>query len=114
MQASPEQWLKYVDMPKMFRYDPKAKKCIKRNNKSNTIGQVHSINPVAGDVFYLRLLLHHDHCKGKKSFEDLQTVNGEVCVTFKEACTRLGMLQDDDEWHQVLTEADFIPSTPAV
>merc|ERR1712020_761709 len=28
--------------------------------------------------------------------------------------TKLGMLQDDDEWNQVLTEADFIRSTPAV
>ena len=114
MQASPEQWLQYVEMPKKFRYDVKGKIWVQRKNKSDTIGRVHSINPVAGDVFYLRLLLHNDHCKGKKSFEDLRTVNGEVCDTFKEACTKLGMLQDDDEWHQVLTEADFIRSTPAV
>ena len=101
-------------MPKKFWYDQKSKEWLRCKNKSDCIGRVHSINPVAGDVFYLRLLLHNDHCKGKKSFEDLRTVNGEVCDTFKEACTRLGMLQDDDEWHQVLTEADFIRSTPAV
>ena len=38
MQASPEQRLKYVDMPKMFPYDLKTKKWIKRKNKCNTIG----------------------------------------------------------------------------
>ena len=30
-----------------------------------------------------------------------------------ETCTKLGILQDDDEWNQVLTEADFIRA-PAV
>ena len=87
---------------------------VKQKNKSDTIGCVHSVNPVAVDIFYLRLLLHNDHCLGKTYFQDLQTVNEEICDTFKEACTRLGLLQDDDEWHQVLTEADFIWSAPAV
>ena len=104
----------YVDMPKKYRYDQKQKKWIQRKNKSDTIGRVHSVNPIAGDVFYLRLLLHNDHCKGKTSFEDLRTVNGEVCDSFQEACTKLGLLQDDNEWHQVLTEANYIRSTKAV
>ena len=94
--------------------DQKQKKWIQRKNKSDTIGRVHSVNPIAGDVFYLRLLLHNDHCKGKTSFEDLRTVNGEVCDSFQEACTKLGLLQDDNEWHQVLTEANYIRSTKAV
>ena len=109
-----EDRVQYVDMPKKFRYDQKAKMWVKRKNKSDTIGRVHSVNPVAGDVFYLRLLLHNDHCLGKKSFRDLCTVNGEMCDTFKEACTKLGLLQDDNEWHQVLMEADSIRSAPAV
>ena len=90
------------------------KKWVKQKNKSDTIGHVHSVNPVAGDIFYLRLLLHNDHCLGKTSFQNLRTVNGGICDTFKEACTKLGLLQDDNEWHQVLTEADFIQSAQAV
>ena len=109
-----EDQVQYVDMPKKFQYEQKAKKWVKRKNKSETIGRVHSVNPVAGDIFYLRLLLHNDHCLGKTSFQNLWTVNGEICDTFKEACTRLGLLQDDNEWHQVLTELDFIWSVPAV
>ena len=111
---SKEDQLQYVDMPKKFRYDQKKKEWVQRKNKSDTIGRVHSVNPIAGDVFYLRLLLHNDHCKGKKSFEDLRTVEGEVCATFKEACTKLGLLQDDNEWHQVLMEADYIQNSPAL
>ena len=100
-------------MPKKFRYDQKSKEWIRCKNKSDCIGRVHSINPVAGDVFYLRLLLHNDHCKGKQSFKDLRTVNGEVCDSFMETCTTVGILQDVIEWNQVLTEADFIRA-PAV
>ena len=109
-----EDQVQYIDMPKKFRYEQKAKKWVKRKNKSDTIGRVHSVNPVAGDVFYLRLLLHNDHCLGKTSFQNLQTVNGEICDTFKEACTKLGLLQDDNEWHQVLMEANFIQSAQAL
>ena len=32
------------------------------------------VNPLAGQAFYLRILLHNDHFKGKTSFEDLQTL----------------------------------------
>ena len=109
-----EDQLQYVDMPKKFCYDQKKKQWVRRKNKSHTIGRVHSVSPIAGDVFYLRLLLHNDHCKGKTSYEDLRTVEGEVCDTFKEACTKLGLLQDDNEWHYVLTEADFIQSSQAL
>ena len=43
--------------------------------------------------------------RGPKSFEDLHTVNGVLCPTFKEACFRQGLLQDDGEWIQCLEEA---------
>ena len=63
------------------------------------------MNPVAGDVYYLRLLLHDDHCRGKISFEDMLDINGRVCETFKEVCLELGLLQDDREWQRILEEA---------
>ena len=62
------------------------------------------MNPLAGDVFYLRMLLHHDHCKGKKSYEDLRTVDGNCLETYQEVCRVLGLLQDDKEWEEVLSE----------
>ena len=62
------------------------------------------MHPLAGDVFYLRMLLHHDHCKGKTSFEDLKTVDGVCLESYQEVCRSLGLLQDDREWEEVLTE----------
>ena len=71
----------YVDLPKMYRYDKKNKEWIRRKKHSEdlVIGRVHTVNPVAGDVFYLRILLHNDHSRGKVSFADLRTLqNGKI------------------------------------
>ena len=76
-----------------------------RVNKSETIGRVDNVHPAAGDNFYLRMLLCSDYCKGKEGYQDLRTVNTEMCATYKEACLKLGMLQDDHEWEIVLEEA---------
>ena len=106
-QGSTEEFLRYVDFPEEFVYVQKDKKWKPRVNQSDTIGRVHSVSPISGDVFYLRMLLHHDHCKGKTSFKDLCTLPGEAdaCETFKEVCRNLGLLQDDQEWDLALTEA---------
>ena len=36
---------------------------------------------------------------------DLHTVNGQVKAIFKEACVALGLLSNDNEWHQCLQKA---------
>ncbi len=38
------------------------------------------------------------------SFEDLRTVDGRVCATFKEACQAKGLLENDQEWAHALEE----------
>ena len=72
------------------------------------------MNPLAGDVFYLRMLLHTDHCKGKVSFDDLRTVNGESQETYQEVCRILGLLQDDQEWDEILTEGAVTKMCPSL
>ena len=103
---------KYVDFPKKFVW--KEKEWKPRKSAFDTIGRVHSVNPAAGDVFYLRMLLHNDHCTGKVSFEDLRTVDGEICETYQEACRLLGLLQDDKEWDEVLNDGSVTKLCPAL
>jgi PIF1-like helicase len=43
--------------------------------------------------------------RGATSFESLRTVNGVQHDTFQGACVALGLLEDDGEWIQCLTEA---------
>ena len=101
------EFLRYVDFPEKFVYVQKEKKWKPRVNRSDTIGRIHSVSPASGDVFYLRMLLHDDHCRGKVSFTDLCTLPGEEtpCETYKEVCRRLGFLQDDKDWDRALTDA---------
>lgn len=54
-------------------------------------------------MFFLRLLLHH--VQGPKTFEDLRTVDGIICQTFREACYRRGLLENDNQWDATLREA---------
>ena len=86
---------KYVDMPKLYTYQSKHRRLAIRKQKHDTIGRVHSVGPASGDLYYLRMLLHHNHCQGKTSFTDLRTVNGEVCETYQRVCEGLGLLQGD-------------------
>ena len=98
----------YIDMPKLYRYDKSKKQWIRRKTRSEdtSIGRIHSVNPLAGEAFYLRILLHNDHCRGKTSFEHMRTLENErVCETYQEVCRELGLLRDDQEWRQVLEEA---------
>ena len=64
-------------------------------------------HPSSGEHFYFCLLL--TAVKGATSYRHLCTVlvNGQhkECATFCEACLKLGLLEDDNEWIQCLEEA---------
>ncbi len=59
--------------------------------------------PLEGERYYLRILL--THVRGAFSFDDLKTVESHISKSFKEACIRLSLLQDDSEWDACLSEA---------
>ena len=62
--------------------------------------------PSQGEHFYIRLLL--TSVANATSFANLQTVNNVQYDTYKEACHALGLLENDNEWIQCLTEAGEI------
>ena len=103
----------YIELPKKYRYDKSKKKWIQRkaHSEDTVIGRIHSVNP----VFYLRLLLHNEHCRGKESFLDLRTLpSGKVCESYKEVCREIGLLKDDMEWQQVLEESSLTKMCPQI
>ena len=69
----------------------------------NTLGRVYTVHPKQDECFFLRMLLHE--VKGPTSFDDLKSVDGEVCTTYREACYRRGLLEDDSQWDSALDEA---------
>jgi ATP-dependent DNA helicase PIF1 len=94
-----------MDFPEKFRWDKSGKKWVLRKNGSATIGRLVSLHPAKGDVYYLRMLLCHDHCIGKTSYADMMTVNGEKSETYQAVCAQLGLLADDSEWDAALADA---------
>ncbi len=69
----------------------------------DTLGRVYTVHPSQQECFFLRLLLHD--VKGPTAFQDLKTVDGQVCATFREACFRRGLLEDDAQWEATMAEA---------
>ncbi len=60
-------------------------------------------HPTLGERYYLQMLLN---CvKGATSYEHLRTVDGKEHNTFKVACIAMGLLADNNEWHQALEKA---------
>ena len=43
--------------------------------------------------------------KGATSFDEIKTVNGQLCPSFKAACFALGLLDGDREWNDAIKEA---------
>lgn len=74
-----------------------------RQKSRGTIARMYYINPNAGELFYLRLLLLN--VPSPISFEDLRTVDGDVLSTFHTACVVRGLTHNDAEWDQALEEA---------
>jgi hypothetical protein len=81
-----------------------------RNNHVTlgTVGRMYFVQPLEGKRYYLRVLL--THVVGATCFKDLRTTHRPhtpttiVHPTFKATCLARGLLQDDVEWDQCLSE----------
>ncbi|XP_072047483.1 uncharacterized protein [Amphiura filiformis] len=94
----------YSDIPQHYVFNSSTKKWQPRKRKNKqVIARMYSASPRHQERFYLRLLLLHK--PGATNFENLRTIDGHICDSFKDACKHLGLLADDEEWNNALTEA---------
>ncbi|GFV15904.1 ATP-dependent DNA helicase [Trichonephila clavipes] len=70
---------------------------------SDALGRLYTVHPNNTECFYLRLLLINIH--GPISFQDLRTVNGQLCATYRQACQELNLLENDAHWDTALADA---------
>lgn len=73
-----------------------------RRKRGFQIGRLSYTHHSSGEVWYLRMLL--TKLRGPTSFEALRTVHGVRYSTFRDACQEYGLLDDDEEWHEVLDQ----------
>lgn len=67
--------------------------------------QVIYCSPSERQVF-LRLLLIN--VRGPTSFEYLRTVDGQICETYREACQKLQLLENDEHWEMAIAESSVV------
>ena len=92
----------YCDMPSHFTYDKRTRKWKVRVNNT-ALSRMYTVSPRNIELFHLRTLLLH--VPGATSFEDIRMVDGVLADNFQQACRLRGLVQDDNEWRQALTEA---------
>nr|XP_047141074.1 uncharacterized protein LOC124816090 [Hydra vulgaris] len=92
----------YVEIPYHFVFGKNCMWKVRQRGSDKVVVRMYKVSSFC-ELFFLRLLLLH--VKGAKSFEGLRTVHGTDFNTFREACYHLGLLQDDIEWRNTLTEA---------
>ena len=94
----------YTTFPDKFVWE-KTKREWKEREKGHgkMIGRVYSAHPGEGECFYLRMLL--SHVTGCTCYQDIRSLpDGTVCPTYKEPARRWGLLDDDQEYDDCLTE----------
>ncbi|XP_077237222.1 uncharacterized protein LOC143878892 [Tasmannia lanceolata] len=94
--------LKYVEFPTAWVWNREEKEWHRRKKK-RAIGRLYFAHPSSGERYYLRMLLNI--VRGSLNYEDILTINGILYPDFKSACSALGLLEDDSEWHEALEEA---------
>ncbi|XP_071698894.1 uncharacterized protein [Rutidosis leptorrhynchoides] len=94
--------LTYAKIPKHFVWNQDAKMWTPRKLRTS-IGRIVYSNPASGECYYLRMLLNI--VKGPRSFDEIRTVDGILHPTFKYACFAYGLVNNDKEWTQAITEA---------
>ncbi|KAL8123978.1 hypothetical protein AgCh_011835 [Apium graveolens] len=74
------------------------------------MGHLVYAHPASGERFYIRMLLNL--VVGERSFKDIQTINGVVYTTYKEACFQRALLDSDKEWHIALQNSSNYATAP--
>ncbi|XP_071042241.1 uncharacterized protein [Parasteatoda tepidariorum] len=70
---------------------------------TDALGRLYTIHPNNAECFHLRLLLVN--VRGPTSFQELRTVNHEVCVTYREACRKCNFLENESHWEASMADA---------
>ena len=109
--------LLYAEVPTYFTWNATKKEFQRRKQgnrvaghmnlySSDALGRIYTVHPNNAECFYLRLLLVN--VRGPTSFGDLRTVDSELCVTYREACQKLNLLENDAHWDHTLADASVV------
>ncbi|XP_076039427.1 uncharacterized protein LOC143024501 [Oratosquilla oratoria] len=93
----------YCSLPEHYVFNKQTIKWTRRVRLNNIVTRMCSVSPRNEDNFYSRMLVLH--APGATTFSELKTVDGQIRTTFKAACVRLRLVENDNALHEALTEA---------
>ncbi|KAI7934342.1 hypothetical protein MJO28_017129 [Puccinia striiformis f. sp. tritici] len=100
--------LTYTEIVSYFSWNKADKIWKPRKAISETLGRLFSVHYLAGEKFYLCVLLLHR--RGATSFGSLRTVDNVRYETYHEACNALGLLIDGVLYDNTLSKASLFHS----
>ncbi|CAI9277014.1 unnamed protein product [Lactuca saligna] len=97
--------LSYFEFSTQYVWNKSDKVWTKRKTKTKSLGRINHVSPKSGDLYYLCILLNK--VKGPTCYEDIRTVNGTICDSYKDAYYALGLLDDDIEYISSIHETYY-------
>lgn len=99
----------YQEIPRHYVWNSDICMWTKRK-KGIQIGRMYNSHHGAGELWYLRMCL--TRVRGPKSYKELRTVEGITYDTFRDACAAMGLLTDDNEYHEAFRENESTAFPP--
>lgn len=111
--------LLYSEVPRYYTWNASRKQFQRRKQgqtvvdhpnvfSSDALGRLYTVHPNNIECYYLRLLLIT--VRGATSFQNLRTVNNVLCESYRDACQRLNLLENDEHWDNSLADASLAAS----
>ncbi|XP_019152280.1 PREDICTED: uncharacterized protein LOC109149095, partial [Ipomoea nil] len=94
--------LTYAEMPTKFVWKKDKREWHPRQRKF-AIGRIFYVPPNSGEIFYLRCLLNI--VRGPRSFDEIKYFEGVQYTSFRDACYAHGLIEDDKEYVDPISEA---------
>lgn len=111
--------LLYSEVPRYYTWNASRKQFQRRKQgqtvvdhpnvfSSDALGRLYTVHPNNIECYYLRLLLIT--VRGATSFQNLRTINNVLCESYRDACQRLNLLENDEHWDNSLADASLAAS----
>ncbi|XP_031111844.1 uncharacterized protein LOC116015818 [Ipomoea triloba] len=101
----------YAEFPSKFVWKQDLREW-KPRKRGFSIGRLFYVPPGCGELYYLRCLLNL--ISGPSNHDDIRTIAGVIHKSYRDACYEYGLLDDDKEYIDGITDSSYWASASAL